>query len=219
MPVLPQNTIFYDVGIQNKDYLYPMLPQADHVHAFQVPSKGKIQISIALTEINCEDFTLQGYFSDTILGQSLFPNLDYVNPFYVRKNYSYDTMYYASQSSNYVIYDDEYVFPKTNILSAEIVANNKIQAYISGPNPSAPSYTPVNEINDAVNRLILSSSKIYYVNLKNLQNKAKSYKLTFSNGSNANSSPPNECLKTVEESDTSNIYNKFRYPSQNRPSW
>lgn len=217
--ILPQNTIFWDLNSTNVDDLYPMRNEAKHIHAFQVPENGYIRIMISLITINSEDETLQGYFSEKPLGLPLFFGNSMVNPFVIRKNYMYDELYYGNKASIFKIYDTSYTdFDDTPFVYSKR-EDNTIVAQMNTTNPEHPDQTPVRKMFEIASRLQLPSGKTYYVNLTNLQNSDKTYKLMFSTDDSVNSTMPNPCPDNYKCSDGSNMFSNFRYPSSNTPGW
>lgn len=218
--ILPQNTSYFKFDDNTKNGIYHMNPMETHIHEFNVPPNGFIKIGVAVITMNCEDETLQGYFSDKPLGQQLFYGNSKVNLFSIKKNYSYDEMYYGSNGTVFTIYDSKYIIDDTPIIkSYRANQTNTIYSETNEPDPLKPSYTPMNKILEVSSRLILDSGPIYYIMLKNLQNKEKEYRYVTSINDTEQDTMDNECINNYKVSDKSDMYPHFRYPSDNRLGW
>lgn len=217
--ILPQNTIFYDLGSQTNNNLYQMRCLANHIHAFQVTSKQYLLIKISMVTIGNQDGVLHGYFSDTPMGQNVFYGNTNVSPFIIKKNYANNEAYTGNHGSIFRIYSNDYDFSNGVVVSAQSSNPvNMITSYITGPDPDKPSYTPVKQIIEVASRLILTPDKTYYVNLQNRQNKDLIYKLVFDVDTPC-AQMPKECIKNYQVSDESNMYPHFRYPSNGQNGW
>ena len=214
--ILPQNSIFYDLNAINKDNLYPMRGTANHIHAFQVPSEKYIDIKISQVTINSQDGILQGYFSDQPMGQRLFYGNTNVNPFVIKKNYSFNEINTGNHGSIFRIYSKDYIFDDKNIVYSKFEnSTNSIVSEISSPDPNFQSYTPVKQIVDVATRLIVNPNQTYYVNLTNRQVKDITYKFLIDDETNPSVMDDTKCINNYQVSDESNLYPHFRYPSRN----
>lgn len=223
---LPQNTVLVEPSQQTRDGFYELGPEETQIFVFSVPPKKYIKLGIAIISVDCEDLSMTGWFSRKPLDIPMFPYHSGLNPFYVRKNYSYDEMYAGSNGTKLTIYDKDYVTPfPDGVTDYRLQAGGDIidaTLQYSGNTPSQPSMRPL--IDKTQELVIDNNQEFYFFNVRNLQNKAKSFRLLTSTTQpdcdphqdlDSHTNATNEYIKK----NVGDFASSFRYPSQNRPTF
>lgn len=104
--ILPPRTTFYDISDKQENGFYAIEGACNNVHKFNIPKNEYIKINIVNTEPNTQDMSMRGWFSDSIMGQMLFSQVDgRLIPFNVPKMYSYDNTNIPTPGLLLYIYD------------------------------------------------------------------------------------------------------------------
>lgn len=218
---LPQNTIFYDENSRSAEGFYQMVPLATHIFEFTIPQDSFIKIGIAITSVDCEDLSMYGWFTKRPLDDALFYMDSGMNPFYIKKNYSYDELYAGNHGSKFTLFDKNFKFPESNILYTKLVTGSSIESEMKTYDDKHPSMTPVKDIVHESHRLLVDNNQTFFLNLRNLQNRIKNYRILFSTDGDACNAfeDLDRMPSNYRESDGSKMFSNFRYPSDNRPTY
>lgn len=102
--ILPPKTTYFDT--QTLDGIYGILPTCNNVHLLTIPKDGFVRINIVNAQPNNEDFSMRGWFSETIMGQMLFSDIDArLIPFSIPKSYSFDNINIPTMGLEVLLYD------------------------------------------------------------------------------------------------------------------